>query len=109
VNKFSDKVFYFPSYEIMMDELRDYRFYADDMLHPSEKATAMIWEKILRSMVSEPSAQIIHDLEPWLRMKEHRPQTREGEHYSMMMMKLSQLQEDLQQKYPFLSQNLRKK
>lgn len=37
--------FYFPSYEIMMDELRDYRFYADDMIHPSDKAVTYIWEK----------------------------------------------------------------
>ena len=37
--------FYFPSYEIMMDELRDYRFYADDMIHPSEKAVEYIWQR----------------------------------------------------------------
>lgn len=36
---------YFPSYEIMMDELRDYRFYADDMIHPSEKAVEYIWQR----------------------------------------------------------------
>ena len=38
-------VAYFPAYEIMMDELRDYRFYADDMIHPSEKAVAYIWQR----------------------------------------------------------------
>ena len=36
---------YFPSYEIMMDELRDYRFYADDMIHPSERAVEYIWQR----------------------------------------------------------------
>ncbi len=39
------KCYYFPSYEIMMDELRDYRFYADDMIHPSEKAVEYIWQR----------------------------------------------------------------
>jgi len=43
INK-REKVFYFPSYEIMMDELRDYRFYKDDMLHPSSMAISHIWE-----------------------------------------------------------------
>ena len=41
----NSQCFYFPSYEIMMDELRDYRFYADDMLHPSEKAVEYIWQR----------------------------------------------------------------
>ena len=42
---------YFPSYEILMDELRDYRFYADDMLHPSQAAIDYIWIKFLKIML----------------------------------------------------------
>jgi hypothetical protein len=45
VVEMNQNVHYFPSYEIMMDDLRDYRFYADDMLHPSQKAINYIWEK----------------------------------------------------------------
>ncbi|MBO7580032.1 MAG: GSCFA domain-containing protein [Bacteroidaceae bacterium] len=41
----NSKCYYFPSYEIMMDELRDYRFYEDDMIHPSEKAVEYIWQR----------------------------------------------------------------
>ena len=41
----NSQCFYFPSYEIMMDELRDYRFYADDLIHPSEKAVEYIWQR----------------------------------------------------------------
>lgn len=70
---YPDRLFYFPSYEIVMDELRDYRFYADDMLHTSDQATAYIWEKFLQVLVSEASAGIIRDLEPILKMLEHRP------------------------------------
>lgn len=44
---------YFPSYEIMMDELRDYRFYAEDMLHPNQVAIDYIWERFFKSTVSE--------------------------------------------------------
>jgi len=42
----SDSVRYFPAYELMMDDLRDYRFYASDMMHPSETAIEYIWESI---------------------------------------------------------------
>ena len=42
---FPERVFYFPSYEIILDELRDYRFYADDMLHPSPLAIRYLWER----------------------------------------------------------------
>lgn len=71
--KYPDRFFYFPSYEIVMDELRDYRFYADDMLHTSDKTTAYIWEKFRQVLISEPSNAILRDLEPILKMQEHRP------------------------------------
>ena len=47
INYQQSKIYYFPSYEILMDELRDYRFYADDMLHPSHKAIDFIWNKFV--------------------------------------------------------------
>jgi hypothetical protein len=72
-NRFPDRFLYFPSYEIVMDELRDYRFYADDMLHTNEQSTAYIWEKFRQVLISESSEVIIRDLEPILRMQEHRP------------------------------------
>jgi hypothetical protein len=70
---FPEQFFYFPSYEIVMDELRDYRFYAEDMLHTNEQTTAYIWKKFQQVLVSESSAEIIKDLEPLLKLLEHRP------------------------------------
>lgn len=64
---------YFPSYEIMMDELRDYRFYADDMLHPSLKAINYIWERFFETNISEkvfPLMQQVCDIQKAL---QHRP------------------------------------
>lgn len=52
-NKEESRCFYFPSYEIMMDELRDYRFYAEDMLHPNATAINYIWEKFQKVWMSE--------------------------------------------------------
>lgn len=51
--------FYFPSYEIMMDELRDYRFYADDMLHPNQTAINYIWENFQKVWISNESLKIM--------------------------------------------------
>ncbi len=45
VEKYGEKASYFPAYEIMMDDLRDYRFYERDLIHPSEMAIDYIWEK----------------------------------------------------------------
>ena len=75
---FPDRFFYFPSYEIVMDELRDYRFYADDMLHTSDQTTAYIWNKFQQVLISESSNMIIRDLEPILKMQEHRPKNSGG-------------------------------
>jgi hypothetical protein len=58
-NEFSN-VYYFPSFEIMMDELRDYRFYNADMTHPNETAIQYIWERFLESCVSERAQHFVH-------------------------------------------------
>ena len=53
---FADRVSYFPAYEIVLDELRDYRFFADDMIHPSGMATAYVWERFVQTYLT-PAAQ----------------------------------------------------
>ncbi len=54
-----DKVWYFPAYEIMMDELRDYRFYDDDMFNPSNRAVDYIWYRFSETLLSEKGRQFI--------------------------------------------------
>jgi len=77
--QFPDRFFYFPSYEIVMDELRDYRFYAEDMIHMSSQATAYIWEKFRQILLSESSTELIKDLEQVFKLKEHRPRDKSSE------------------------------
>ncbi|MCK4989383.1 MAG: GSCFA domain-containing protein, partial [Bacteroidales bacterium] len=100
---FPDRVFYFPSYEIVMDELRDYRFYAADMLHTNPQATAYIWEKFQHSLISGESQQIIRELEPLLKLMEHRPGDPSGEAHLHSLKKQQEKLDALQKKYPFLS------
>lgn len=64
---------YFPSYEIMMDDLRDYRFYANDMLHPTEQAFNYIWEKFCQAYASEEFLSFISRWEEIKKSMNHRP------------------------------------
>lgn len=64
---------YFPSYEIMMDELRDYRFYAEDMLHPNQTAIDYIWERFVESHINETSYSIMEEVASIQRGLAHRP------------------------------------
>lgn len=65
--------YYFPAFEILVDELRDYRFYAEDMLHPSPQAQQIIWEKFRDHVFEEATLQTIFEVEKLLRSIEHRP------------------------------------
>lgn len=73
IKKFPDNAFYFPSYEIMMDDLRDYRFYDDDMLHPSSKAIDYIWEKFQKSYIDKNSVEMIAKIQKVMQAVRHRP------------------------------------
>jgi GSCFA family len=58
------RLYYFPAYEIMMDELRDYRFYDADMAHPNEIAIEYMWEKFIEACVDEGSRKFIKEYKP---------------------------------------------
>ena len=74
---FHDRCEYFPSYEIMMDELRDYRFYAEDMLHPSDQAVGYIWDRFCDFALPEEDRGRLAAEEKRLRQSLHRPIPRE--------------------------------
>lgn len=64
---------YFPSYEIMMDELRDYRFYAEDMLHPNQVAIDYIWQRFKETTISESAFAVIEEVERIQKSLSHKP------------------------------------
>jgi hypothetical protein len=72
VNQFSD-VEYFPAYEILLDDLRDYRFYKTDRLHPTEEAIEYIWTKFVGAYFDRSSQQLIQDWKEIRRDLEHKP------------------------------------
>lgn len=101
--QFPGKVHYFPSYEITMDEMRDYRYYTDDMLHLSSLAVEYIWEKFQKSLVSEESLQIMRDLEPFIRMEEHRSVNKSSKVQKETLRIREEKRAKLQKRYPFVS------
>lgn len=66
-------VHYFPSYEIMMDELRDYRFYAADMIHPSDVAVELIWERFKATQLTREAQTLLPRIEHLTKQLAHRP------------------------------------
>lgn len=67
-----DTIRYFPSYELMMDDLRDYRFYQADMLHPTEVAKDYIWQKLTDSYFSQETQDFLKTWEPLQKALHHR-------------------------------------
>lgn len=89
----NDCVYYFPAYEIMNDELRDYRFYAPDMLHPSPQAVDYIWERFGEACFSRATQQMIADWQPIKDALNHRPFNPESQQYKDFMEKTRQRRE----------------
>ena len=70
--EYPEQVTYFPAYEIVLDELRDYRFYADDLIHPSNAAVEYIWQRLCDTFVTpQTMAQLQANYKQWLR-SQHR-------------------------------------
>lgn len=71
--KYPDQAEYLPSYELLMDDLRDYRFYAEDMVHPSTTAVAAVKELVADTMMTPELVQYMKDAEPIVKAFAHRP------------------------------------
>lgn len=93
---------YFPSYELMMDELRDYRFYATDLVHPNQLAIDYIWEKFKKTRVSETSYKTMDEVAAIQKGLQHRPYNPESEKHRAFLRSLEEKIVYLEEKYPFM-------
>ena len=93
---------YFPSYEIMLDELRDYRFYADDMLHPTPLAVNYIWECFCSSFFTADTFRIMKDWQEIRKALENRPYDAKSEAYYTFLSQIMLKIERLKEKFPYL-------
>lgn len=94
---------YFPSYEILMDELRDYRFYAEDMLHPSQTAIDYIWSRLAESTISEESHSVMEEVDSIRKALAHRSFNPDSEAHQKFLKNLQGKIQSLQQRFPHFS------
>lgn len=92
----------FPSYEIMMDELRDYRFYERDMIHPNALAIDYIWEKFKKVWISEEAYAIMEKVDEIQKGSQHRPFNPDSELHRKFRKALERKITTIRQEYPFM-------
>jgi len=94
--------YYFPAYEIFMDELRDYRFYAADMLHPAQQGSQYVWERFCDTWIEESSKKIMAGVTAVLKALNHRPLHPKTTNYEKFQHGTLKLIRQLTKQYPFL-------
>lgn len=104
----NEHCYYFPSYEILMDELRDYRFYASDMLHLSEVAVEYVFSKFSKIMISENSMKLSADVIKILLAVKHRPLNSASEEYRKFLLYNLEQIDRLTENFPFLNFKIEK-
>lgn len=97
------KLYYFPSYEIMIDELRDYRFYSEDMIHPNVTAINYIWETFKNVWINGDAFSTMKKADDIQRGLSHRPFNPNSEQHKVFLQKLEEKKEKLQQEFPHIA------
>ena len=93
---------YFPAYELMMDDLRDYRFYKKDLIHPNETAVEYIWEKFSETWIESSAQQLMREVQSIHRALQHRPLQGGSKRHSAFEEKIDLQIRDLEEKHPYL-------
>lgn len=96
---------YFPSYEIMDDELRDYRFYKPDMLHPTDQAVEYIYERMADTFFSDDTRRFLQEWKPIREALAHRPFHPESAEYKAFMEHTAERLNALKAKYPYMPED----
>lgn len=90
---------YFPAYEIVLDELRDYRFYQPDMLHPSDQTVEYIWQRLVEVYFSERAKQFLQEWKPVKEALAHRPFQPESDAYKQFLQQTKKKEKDVLSRY----------
>ena len=99
---------YFPAYEIVMDELRDYRFYAEDMIHISDVAVNHIWDKFQKSLIDNESQQIALQVQKVVKALNHKPLHENTPEYVRFLQQMTEEINRLENKYKLLNLTIEK-
>ena len=99
----NNNCFYFPAYELIIDDLRDYRFFAEDMVHPNYAATNYVWEKFIATCIDEPSQQLMKEIAAIVAAKNHKPFNPTSEQHKKFLQTNLEKVKKLQQQFPYLN------
>ncbi len=106
VKEKNDNVFYFPAYEIMMDDLRDYRFYESDLLHPNRLAISYLYDFFWQRYFSETTQQICEQISKYVLLKNHKLMSKEIDKVADFKQKILDEKKRLVQTFPNLEKQL---
>jgi hypothetical protein len=99
----NSKCFYFPAYELVIDDLRDYRFFAEDMVHPNYAATNYVWEKFIATCIDESSQQLMKEIAVIVAAKNHKPFNPTSEQHKKFLQTNLEKVKKLQQQFDYLN------
>ena len=98
-----DQCFYFPAYELVIDDLRDYRFFAEDMVHPNYAATNYVWEKFIAACIDEPSQQLMKEIAIIVAAKNHKPFNPTSQQHKKFLQNNAEKLQKLKQQFPYIN------
>lgn len=96
-------VHYYPAYELLLDDLRDYRFFSEDRLHPSKEAIDYVWAHFQETCMTAPTRALIQEVEQIQRALEHRPLHPQTEAHQAFLAHLQERIESVEKKHPYIS------
>lgn len=97
-----EHLYYFPSYELVIDDLRDYRFYAEDLVHPNYQATQYVWEKFVDACIDDSSVQLFKTIREIKLAYQHKPFNASTKQHQQFLQKYATVTQRLLEQYPYL-------
>lgn len=97
-----EMIFYFPAYELVIDDLRDYRFYAEDMVHPNYAATNYAWEKFTTACISTGTLNLMKEINVINAAKSHKPFNPTSEQHKIFLQTNLEKLEQLNRQFPYI-------
>lgn len=104
VDKF-DKLYYFPAYELVIDDLRDYRFYAEDLVHPNYFATQYVWEKFVDACMDDKTKNLMEEIHSINLAYQHKPFNPSSEQHKKFLRSFYNKTKAIQEQYSYLDFN----
>lgn len=99
----AENLFYFPAYELVIDDLRDYRFYAEDMVHPNYAATNYVWDKFVAACIDEPAQKIMKEVNIINAAKSHKAFNPLSEQHKKFLQTNLEKVNNLSRQFPYIN------